>query len=252
MSLPSPSRALVADPLVAQTAKKIAHVINDFKRELAKRDGTWAHAHGEFELAFESQSFVFTLVPDKDGEAYPVTVRTRLKSPDSTNNSVPLLSTNGSPAYKSMRLESDIELEGEPISRKKQKLDEKDDPSNKRQRPDDEEENVVPLILKEDLDDLLSKLRGDIQENTSECVNHVQWLLKKCKKDMHEESKLDYQQSQIPRIRPLSRDSIPNGTTPGASFPSPSVDRDDQTVSVPDIVRREAKLISTHCRRYTR
>ena len=54
------------DPLVAKTAKKIADVINDFKRELDQRDGTWAHAQGSLELALKirqsTETFKLTLI----------------------------------------------------------------------------------------------------------------------------------------------------------------------------------------------
>ncbi|KAH6495147.1 hypothetical protein HBI55_106920 [Parastagonospora nodorum] len=245
MSPATPSRAgVVTDPLIAETAKKIAAVINDFKRELDKRDGTWASAHGKLELALDSQTFVLTLVPDKDGEEYPVTVQAMRKSSDAPNDSIPSLSTDGNSAYKPMRRNSEVELERDLISRKKRRLNEDDDISNKRPRSDDDNKYIMPLIREEDLDDQLSKLRDDIQEDTSECVNHVHRLLRRFK-DRHEKRKFDIDQLQTPHSQPSVRDSTPNGTNPGGSFPSPSVDRDDQTSSIAEVVRREAKLIST-------
>lgn len=246
MSPATPSHAeVVAVPLVAETAKKIAAVINDFKRELDKRDGTWASVHGKLELALDSQTFVLTLVPDEDGEEYPVTVQATRKSSDATNASIPSPSTNGNSAYQSMRRNSDVELERDLISRKKRRLNEDDDISNTQARTDGDNKDTKPLITKEDLDDLLSKLREDIQEDTSECVNHVHRLVRRLKEDLRENRKFDIDQLQTSHSEPSARDSIPNPTHPGASFPSPSVDRDDQTASIPDVVRREAKLIST-------
>lgn len=42
------------DPLAAKAAKRIADVMNDFKRELDQRDGTRAHVRGSVELALKS------------------------------------------------------------------------------------------------------------------------------------------------------------------------------------------------------
>jgi hypothetical protein len=247
MSSATPSRAgEVADPLVAETAKKIAAVINDFKRELDERDGTWANAQGKLELALKSQTFVLTLLPDEDGEEYPITVHATLK-PNATDTNGPLPSANANTAYKTTRRKSDVELETHLVPRKKRNLNDNDDASNKRQRTDDDDddEDIMPLITKEDLDDLLTQLREDIQGDRSECVNHVQRLLRRVKDMWHEKCESDHEHLQLSHSRPPFRGSIPNGTHPGTSFPSPSVDRDDQTASIPDVVRREAKLIST-------
>jgi hypothetical protein len=119
------------DPLVSQTAKRTAHVMNDFKRELDKRDGTWVRAHGEFELALETETVVLTLVPDQAGEGCPVTVQARLKVPEPTNDSVPSPSTNGNASYQSTHRESEAQLQPGLHSRKKRKFDADDENPNK-------------------------------------------------------------------------------------------------------------------------
>lgn len=183
MSPASPSSGAAPDPLVAQAARKIADVINDFKRELDKRDGTWANVHGQIELALEWQTYALTIVPDDDGAEYPISVAAKLKSDDDTNGDLPLPSANQVAAYRSTRRSLDAELERDLVSRKKRKFEEGGDASNKRPRTDDDDEDITPLITKEDLDDLLSKLREDIQDDTSECVNHVQRLLRRFKEE---------------------------------------------------------------------
>jgi hypothetical protein len=237
------SPAIPADPLVVQLAGRIAGAINDFKRELDKRDGTCASAHGELELVLQSQTFLLTVVPDEHGEEYPVTVGTTFKTHDATNAGAPLPTTAHATSYQPTRRASNVELQGDFVSLKKRKFEENGDVLHKRTRTDTEG-GTMPLITKEDLNNLLSKLREDIQENTNECVTPIHRLLRRFKEEWHEKSQHDYEQSQIPHISPRVRDSIPNVTTSDALFPSPSHDRDDQNASVPDIVRREAKLIS--------
>jgi hypothetical protein len=252
MSPPSSSRAVVADmdPLVSQTTKKIAHVINDFKRELDKRDGTWAQAHREFELALETQTFVLTLVPDEFDEDRPVTVQARLKVPEPTNDNVPLPSTNGSTASESARRESEAQHQPDFNSGTKRKSDAEDEKPNKRPRPNDEQEDVVLQITKADLDDLLSKLTAN-PKDTIESITHVQRLLRRFEKDRQEERNSDSHDSQNPRTRHSTlSDKMLNvdGMTPGNSFPGPSVDLDDQTAensAITDTIKGEAKLIST-------
>ncbi|KAF1844007.1 uncharacterized protein K460DRAFT_239528, partial [Cucurbitaria berberidis CBS 394.84] len=230
------------DPLVAATAQQIADVINDFKRKLDQRDGTWASAQGTVEFALHSQTFVLAIVPDEDGKEYPITVQATLKPHQGTNG---IINAPVSPAYKLTKHASDTELERDLVSRKKRKLDEHDNILNE-QPAIEVDEDIKPLITKEDINDLLVKLREDIQEDTSECVNHVQRLLRRVKGERHGMSKLDHQQSHIRQTREPFRDSVGgNHTIPAASFPSPSADRDEQNATVPDIIRHETKLIST-------
>ncbi|KAF2026704.1 hypothetical protein EK21DRAFT_103052 [Setomelanomma holmii] len=181
-----------SDPLVAETAKRIANVINDFKRQLDQRDRTWATATGQVELALDSQTFLLTIVPDLDGDEYPITVYVQAKTPNATNVGLNSPPATKSSTYKSTRRETDAELERDLVSRKKRKLEEDGDASNKRPRTADDEEDIMPLITMEDLDDLLSKLREDVQEDTSECVNHVQRLLRQFKEEWHEKTQHAY------------------------------------------------------------
>tara|TARA_R110002003_G_scaffold68_13_gene6163 strand:+ start:41641 stop:42600 length:960 start_codon:yes stop_codon:yes gene_type:complete len=245
MSSTSSPDAEATDPLVAETAKRIAHVINDFKRQLDQRDGTWANASGHLELALDSQTFLLTIVPDLDGDEYPITVHAQIKPSNGAYSDVLLPSTNLVSTHRPTRRKSDAELEGDLVSRKRRKTVEDGDVPNKLPRTRDDEEDIMPLITKEDLGDLLFKLREEVRDDTSECVNHVQRLLRRFKEGWHEKSKFGSEQSQTPHPRPPLRDSFANGASVGASFPSPSIDRDDQSSSIPDVIRRESKLISS-------
>jgi hypothetical protein len=245
MSSTSSPDAEATDPLVAETAKRIAHVINDFKRQLDQRDGTWANASGHLELALDSQTFLLTIVPDLDGDEYPITVHAQIKPSNGAYSDVLLPSTNLVSTHRPTRRKSDAELEGDLVSRKRRKTVEDGDVPNKLPRTRDDEEDIMPLITKEDLGDLLFKLREEVQDDTSECVNHVQRLLRRFKEEWHEKSKFGSERSQTPHPRPPLRDSFANGASVGASFPSPSIDRDDQSSSIPDVIRRESKLISS-------
>ncbi|KAF1946425.1 hypothetical protein EJ02DRAFT_336189 [Clathrospora elynae] len=230
------------DPLVAQTAQRIANVINDFKRELDKRDGTWASATGTLELALQSQAFALAIVTDEDGEGYAITVRATSKPHDAANG-IPHSAAVAPPAFKPTRRASDAELERDLVSRKKRKRDENGGSANKRAlTDDDDDEDTMPLITKEDLDDLLARLREDVQGDTSECVNHVQRLLRRLREEWHEKNRWDCEQARLQQTPGPVRDSIPPG------FPSPSVDRDEQNASIPDMIHREAKLISNQVR----
>ena len=240
-----------SDPLVTSAARRIADVINDFKRELDQRDGTWAHAQGSLELTLKtgqaSKTFRLSVAPDQDGDEYPVTVQTALKKPDVIT--IDDNTTPAQPTFKPTRRDSDAELEKDIVSRKKRKLDDGEDDTNKRPRTskDEDDEDIMPLITKDDLDDLLVKLREDIQEDTSEAVNHVQRLLRRFKEEWHEQSQRDFERSQTQQSGAPFRNSVSAagaGPGPGGSFPSPDVDRDDTNASITDVVRREAGLIS--------
>jgi hypothetical protein len=246
----------IVDPLVAQTALKLAAVINDFKRELDKRDGTWAHTHGTFEIAMmtaQCETYELAVVPDEDGDEYPITMRVRPKKGKDAASTrqhtalAPLITAaNASATYPHTRRDSDAELEKDLVSRKKRKLDHGADGSRKRPRSDEDEDDIMPLITKEDLDSLLTQLREDIQEDTSECVNHVQKLLRRFKEEWHEHA------ASIARQPPRGpfRDSVVgNGLTPaGGAFPSPGLERDDYNTSIPDLIHKEAKLVSSQIR----
>jgi hypothetical protein len=89
-----------ADPLVVQLSREIAAVINHFKRELDKRESTWANARGELELVLESQTSLLTVVPDEDGEECPVTVKATSKTHDAINGDVPLPRINSTTTFQ--------------------------------------------------------------------------------------------------------------------------------------------------------
>lgn len=237
------------DPLAAKAAKRVADVINDFKRELDARDGTWAHVQGSVELALKfdgaPKTFTLTITPDEDGDEYPVTVKAALKEPKviTIDDATPA----AQPIFRPTRRASDAELEQDIVSRRKRKLDNGDDETNKRPRTGSEEgdEVIMPLITGEDLDDRLVKLREDIQEDTTETVNHVQRLLRRFKDEWHEHTKHDFEQTQTLRPRGSFRNSIPAaGAGPGASFPSSDGEGDDANASITEVIRREAGLLS--------
>lgn len=245
------------DPLVAQTAKKIADVINDFKRQLDDRDGIWATANGSFELALKtnaSQTYKLSITPDTDGDAYPITVSVDLKqNKQGANGSIATSLTAAVPGTQlRTRRDSDAELEKDVVSRKR-KIDNGEDTMRKRARTDDgdaDDDIMSSFISKGDLEDFLFKLREDVQEDTSECVNHVQKLLRRFKEEWHDRCNYEDDQTNTLQSRPPMRGSITgNGATPGVSFPSPSLDRDDTNKSsVSDTIRRESKLLSTQIR----
>lgn len=240
------------DPLAAKAAKRIADVINDFKRELDTRDGIWAHVQGSVQLALKFGSgptvYNLTITPDDDGDEYPVTVVSALKKPEviTIGNATP----EAQPSFQPTRRASDAELEKDVVSRRKRKLDNGDDETNKRQRTGSEGDatdggDTMPLITKEDLDDLLVKLREDIQEDTTETVNHVQRLLRRFKDEWHTETKRDFDRTQtLQPGGPFRNSTSAAGAGLGTSFPSSDGDRDDANASITEVIRREAGLLS--------
>jgi hypothetical protein len=243
-SPPTSSSAKAVDPLVAQTAQRIAAAINDFKRQLDLRDGTWAVVTGNLEFGLRSQDFHVVFQPDKDGHEYPITFQVIPKPHDATN-SESSTSHRALAAYEPTRRASDAELGRDLISRNKRKFESEQHGhnANKRSRTEEDHDAIRPTN-KENLADMLDKLRDDVQDDTSECVNHVHRLLRRFKEEWHEKNQCDYEHTQLPSTRPPFRDSIANGPTTRLSFPSPSLDRDSQYTPVPDLIRREAKLLS--------
>ncbi|KAF2272417.1 uncharacterized protein EI97DRAFT_445749 [Westerdykella ornata] len=244
------------DPLVSRVAERIAAAINDFKRELDQRDSAWGTAKGSLELSLktdDSRTYELTIVQDEDGAEYPITVRPSLKDVKSSANggrdsTARPAAAAGSTAQKRTRRDSDGELEKDFVSRKKRKLEEEGmDASGKRAHTDevDEDEDIMPLISKEDLEHLLSKLRDEIQDDTAECVNHVQRLLRRFKDEWHERITWeDEHGGPASRQGPMSaRGSV--GGAGGAPFPSPIAERDDQNTSTNDLIRQEVKLLSS-------
>lgn len=252
------------DPLVAKTAKKIADVINDFKRELEQRDGSRAHTQGSLELALKveqsTKTFKLTIAPGKDGDKCPITVQTILKKPEviivdnDTTTTTPWI-------FKSMQYVSGAELKRDDIPHKKRKLDEGEDEANKCPRTneegngnggdgndddnddDDDDDDTVSLINKDDLDDLLVELQKDIQEET-DTISHVQRLLRRFKGEWRKKSKLDFEQSQKKQSEACACDSASAvGSGPGGPFSPSDIEGGNVNDSVADIVRREAGLI---------
>jgi hypothetical protein len=207
------------DPLVAQAARDFAAAVNGFKRALDRRDSTWANATGTLELALPAQTYELAIVPDPDGGEYPVSVRATLKHD----------AANGAP----LPLPSDHDLEQDLVSRNKRKAGHGGATANKRPRTAEDGEDMLHLLTRDDMDTLAAKLRDDIQEDTSECVNHVQRLLRRFKDEWHEKITWDHEHAQS---RPPAL---------AAAFPSPNSARDDHDTSTPDVVRREAKLLSS-------
>lgn len=228
------------DSLVAETALKIAHAINGLKSALNARDCGDTTANGTLMLTLKPQTFQLNVTSSGHGAEHPVTVQVTLKESESA------LGDHNPPIHSTSKPVSDAELEKDIIPRNKRKTNPDDDGPNKRRRVD-EDEDIMPLITKEDLQHLLTTLREDIQEDTSECVNHVQRLLRRFKQEWHEASQ--WGQRQPPssqQTRASLQDAVPSsGAAPAVSFPSPTADREDQDSSTADIIRREARLLSS-------
>lgn len=208
-----PATSAAVDPLVAQAARDIAAVVNDFKRALDRRDSTWASATGTLELALATHTYELAIVPDPDGGEDPVSVRATLK-------------TDAASGVAGPRRPSDQDLELDLVPRNKRKADQGGAPAIKRPRTDEDGGGMLGLPTRDDMDALAAKLRDDIQQDTSECVHHVQRLLRRFRGEWHDE------QAQA---RPPAN----------SSFPSQHSTRDDGYTATPDVVRREAKLLSS-------
>lgn len=84
-----------------------------------------------------------------------------------------------------------------------------------------------------------------MHEDTTETVDHVQLLLRRFKEEWHEQSQREFEQPRAPQPGgPFHNLVSAAGANSGDSFPSSDDDREDLDVSVGDIVRREAGLIS--------
>ena len=192
------------DALVTQTAKKLSEVINDFKRQLDERDGYSANVQGSIEMVINSttpQTYTLSLVHDLEGEEHPISVNIAQKKGN--------LPTNGHlraghdrasadsgalPSYKPTARESDSVLEQDIVSRRKRKIstdnDDQDESvslARKRIRiSEGGNENIMSPITKHELEELFAKQREDIHEDTTECVNHVQRLLRRWREQWRE------------------------------------------------------------------
>lgn len=212
------------DPLVAAMAGRIADVINEFRRELHQRDGTWNLARGTIELALSTQTLELTIEPNGEGEEHPITVRPKPKPHISAADAydTPLSPMEACSNYQPRPSASGSDLEEELISRKRRKLDE---PGGNKKRP--RVKDPMPLVTKANLDDLLAKFRHDIQEDTSECVYHVEQLLGRFKEEWHEKDD----------------EELRTGLVQG-DFRSSDVKPDKQQILSLDVIQRETKLIS--------
>ncbi|KAF2501417.1 hypothetical protein BU16DRAFT_198850 [Lophium mytilinum] len=266
----STAAATGPDPLVDDAAKKLAAVINSFKRELDERDGFSAAALGAIEIVVDSdppRSYKLSIVHDVEGEEHPISVKvTHKKSPSAPNGRsiakacAPVPQTT---PYKPTRRGSDAALEQDILSRRKRKAADDDllvddgPLESKRMRMGDEDEDIMPLISKEDLQDLLARQREDIQEDTTECVNHVQRLLRKWREQWHEKSSWEYDTlTKLERGGGAGDKSAVGGTRSGTrpsvsdvfAVPTPQMDPVSGMVNIPDLVRKESKQLSSQIR----
>lgn len=243
------------DPLVAVAAKKIADVINDLKRGFHQRDGTWPQAQGYLVLdpktGHDSQTFNLFITPNVDGDEHPVAVRATFKKPKVITITIDGNTASSTrPDLRPTRRASDAGLEKGNASRRRRERDDGDgdDATNKRPRTiedrDDEDITGMPLTTKEHLDGSLATLRQNIQEDTAETVSHVHRLLWLFKEDWHKQIKSVSEQSQAQLIGAPSRNTINASGGLGGSSPSHDVVCDETNVSIADVVRQEARLIS--------
>ncbi|KAF1977046.1 hypothetical protein BU23DRAFT_453815 [Bimuria novae-zelandiae CBS 107.79] len=236
-----------ADALVPRTAQKIADLLSGLKRELETLHGTSVEIHGQLQLTVPGGS-QYALKPVSRADGLSIRVKA---SQGASKGKAPTVQVYGAGAsstshYKRTRRDSDAELEKELVSRKSQRLDNADNGAHLGAVDDDDD--ILPLITKEDLESIVAKLQHDIQEDTSECVNHVQRLLRRFKGEWHEESTWDFEQASNSRSRRARPSVAENGTAPAAAFPSPGLDRDDQDITVPNLIKQESQLISSQIR----
>ncbi|OCL14852.1 hypothetical protein AOQ84DRAFT_195538 [Glonium stellatum] len=197
------------DPLIARTAEKLTELINIFKRQLDDRDGYSANTQGSIEIVINStipQTYILSLIHDSEGKEHPISVNiTQGKGYLSTNGHPRLdrglanshTSTDGGvlPTYRPAHHETDSVLEQDIISRRKRKISVDGDRNNsvslarKRIRTNEGDDgDAVPLITKHELEELFAKQREDIHEDTTECVNHVQRLLRRWREQWRDKS----------------------------------------------------------------
>lgn len=200
---------------------------------------------------------MLTIAPDQDRAGHSVHVQTRLTSSRDTNSPVSLSSVGRSPEVLTtiQQSQSNTQVAQDVISPTKRRFEGSPDNSNKRPRTDND---VTSLISQEDLDDLLSSLRDDIQSNTSNSINHVQSLLRRFKQERRTDSYCNDRHLHTTRTpAPVHDSSAPNGMTSDASFPAASVNLDARITTITNVVRQEAKLVSKQirwvddCRRVT-
>lgn len=239
------------DPLIAKAAKRIADVINDFKRAVEARDGTLSRARGSVEFTLQSDEFPETveviITSDEDVDKSSTTVEATLAKSEVITIDDDDNTTAAAPsAFKPTRCPSDAELEKDIVSRKKRKLDNGNDERSKRPRTGSEEnEEDMPMFTTENLEHHLVKLREDIQEDTSDTVNHVQRLLRRFKDEWHEQTRHEFEHSLArSSVQPLRNSTSAADAGAGASFPSPDADRNDTNAPIAEIICRETGLLS--------
>ncbi|KAF9731317.1 hypothetical protein PMIN04_007565 [Paraphaeosphaeria minitans] len=255
---------------ISLAAEKIADLLHHLKRELATLDATAAvETRGSLQVVLKTYGDNINMVKyddvmhtkrpsvcmgplfATDGDEPPVNgVGTDFSDAitiddDGTVTATGAATVTGAttaPLSKRTRRASDAELEKDLVSRKRQRLDRGKSDAND---PTDDDD-IMPLITKEHLQNIVANLRDDIQEDTSESVNHVQRLLRRFKEEWHEKSTWDFAQAaKNQNARPSRRSIDGNGTTPAAAFPSPGANQDDDDITVPDLIRQESKLISS-------
>ncbi|OCK86149.1 hypothetical protein K432DRAFT_399595 [Lepidopterella palustris CBS 459.81] len=260
------------DPLITQAAERLAAAINDFKRALDTRDSSSASVKGSIDIFINTenpQTYTLSLVHDLEGEEHPISVRITNKEHSTTNGQSragPNATAKAHAAvrpYKPARRESDAGLEQDIIPRRKRKIDgdggdNLDDDTSGRKRVrmgDDVSEDIMQLISKGDLEELLAKQRDDIQEDTTDCVNHVQKLLRRWKEQWDEKndwecdqfSHLASQQGIATRINAVDlSQSMP--TSAADVFATPENDEATGPVNLPDLIRKESRQISKQIR----
>ncbi|KAF2263552.1 hypothetical protein CC78DRAFT_603785 [Lojkania enalia] len=210
--VPDPS----IDPVVALTARRLADVINGFKRNIDRGDGGWTHAERILEPSLKvdhSQTYELLIVPDADGAEYPVTMQARVKKTMVAASGPAKMNGSNTAASASSNCGSRLYAE---------------ERTRNRVHADDKIGNAASSLTKADLDELFLKLRDDVQEDTSECVNHVHRPLRRFKQEWYDKNARDDKQTAIRHLGGAFRDSIfNNGLAPPGISLSPGIDKGD-------------------------
>lgn len=194
------------------------------------------------ELSLQSQTFELTLTPNDDGEDCRIIVQATLKSHHATNGNASSPSSDADSTNQPVQRKADALPNSELVTRKRRTPNEDgDDEAGNDARKRlciDREEDMTPQINQQHVEDLLASLRADVRNNTSESVNHVQNLLQQLRKDSPSE------QSDNPAGEPI-RESNERSIAPVTPGASSIADQDDSKSSIPEIVQRQTKLLSS-------
>jgi len=234
-------------PLLKQTAQAIADALNRLHCELDDSSAALAETRGSLDMVLDTTgphptTYTLQVVPDHPGDTYPVHVEIKRQQ----NKRAVSGDTAPCPSYQSTRRGSDAEPEKDLVSRKRRRLEDGDEAY--RQRSVDNED-IMPLNMKEGMEDILAKLRDDVQEDTSECVNHVQRLLRRFRDEWHEKNTWEFEHASSFSARAAPRSSVNDGIPRiGPACPSPNAERDDPEATVSDLVKRESILLSSQIR----